>query len=81
MINLVPSVLQQVILKAVMLRRLKTAELNGKKILNLPPRNVNVITCRFDADERAFYQALAERTALTFSKVCAMHLLAGMVST
>ncbi|CED84401.1 snf2 family dna-dependent atpase [Phaffia rhodozyma] len=57
-----------VILKAVMLRRLKTAELNGKRILNLPPRNVNVVTCRFDADERAFYQALTERTALTFSK-------------
>jgi len=59
----------QVILKAIMLRRLKTAEINGKKILNLPERNVQVVTCNFDKDERAFYQALAEKTALTMSKV------------
>ena len=52
-----------------MLRRLKTAEINGKRILNLPERNVQVVTCNFDKDERAFYQALAEKTALTMSKV------------
>lgn len=52
-----------------MLRRLKTAEIDGKRILNLPERNVQVVTCEFDHDERAFYQALAEKTALTMSKV------------
>jgi SNF2 family DNA or RNA helicase len=52
-----------------MLRRLKTAEINGKRILNLPDRTVEVVTCSFDEDERAFYQALAEKTALTMSKV------------
>lgn len=60
----------QVILKAIMLRRLKTAEINGKRILNLPERDVEVVTCVFDHDERAFYQALAEKTALNMSKVC-----------
>jgi SNF2 family DNA or RNA helicase len=60
----------QVILKAIMLRRLKTAELNGKRILNLPERTVTVVNCTFDHDERTFYRALAERTALTMSKVC-----------
>jgi len=51
-----------------MLRRLKTAEVNGKKILNLPARTVTVVKCLFDGDERTFYQALAERTALRMSK-------------
>lgn len=51
-----------------MLRRLKSAEVNGKKILNLPARTVTVVKCLFDGDERTFYQALAERTALRMSK-------------
>lgn len=51
-----------------MLRRLKTAEVDGKKILNLPARTVTVVKCAFDDDERTFYTALAERTALRMSK-------------
>lgn len=70
------------LLKAVMLRRTKDAtigespakfELNtgGKPILNLPPRVVNIVPCEFDSDERAFYEALEQRTELAFSKVSA----------
>lgn len=58
----------QLVLGSIMLRRLKTAEVNGKKILNLPARTVTVVKCLFDGDERTFYQALAERTALRMSK-------------
>lgn len=56
-----------------MLRRLKTAEVNGKKILNLPARTVTVVKCLFDDDEWTFYKALAERTALRMSKVRFAH--------
>jgi SNF2 family DNA or RNA helicase len=41
-----------------MLRRKKTDLVDGKPLLHLPARNVRVITCEFDAGERAFYDAL-----------------------
>ncbi|RSH87961.1 uncharacterized protein EHS24_000484 [Apiotrichum porosum] len=57
-----------IILKAIMLRRTKDATINGKPILNLPERRVEVVECTFDAEERQFYDALEQRTALTFNK-------------
>lgn len=63
----------QLVLGSIMLRRLKTAEVNGKKILNLPARTVTVVKCLFDDDEWTFYKALAERTALRMSKVHFAH--------
>ncbi|WVO16853.1 hypothetical protein L204_104539 [Cryptococcus depauperatus] len=57
-----------VVLKAIMLRRTKNAEIDGKKILNLPGRTVKILACAFDEDERAFYDALEQKTALTFNK-------------
>lgn len=59
----------QVVLKAIMLRRAKDATLDGKPILVLPGRKVEVVSCAFDADERAFYDALEQKSALTFNKV------------
>jgi hypothetical protein len=44
--------------------------LDGKPILNLPARIVQVVQCPFDAEERAFYTALEQKTELTFNKVC-----------
>lgn len=63
-----------------MLRRAKDATLgeiwrchrayaDGKPILVLPGRQVDIVPCIFDADEKAFYQALEQQTALTFNKV------------
>lgn len=43
--------------------------LDGKAILNLPARNVNVISCEFDRAERDFYDALEKKQALTFNRV------------
>ncbi|WVF70244.1 hypothetical protein IAT40_005033 [Kwoniella sp. CBS 6097] len=57
-----------IVLKAVMLRRTKDATIDGKKILNLPGRTVQVTPCDFDAEERAFYDALEKKTELTFNK-------------
>ncbi len=59
----------QVVLKAVMLRRTKDATIDGKPILTLPPRIVNVVPCQFDKAEREFYDALEKKTSLTFNKV------------
>jgi SNF2 family DNA or RNA helicase len=42
---------------------------DGKPILNLPARNVDVVQCPFDADERSFYDALEAKTTLKFNKV------------
>ncbi|KAF9453312.1 hypothetical protein P691DRAFT_658741 [Macrolepiota fuliginosa MF-IS2] len=48
----------QVILKQIMLRRRKDDVLNGKKLIDLPKRTVEIISCPFDASERAFYDSL-----------------------
>ncbi|KAJ8475179.1 hypothetical protein ONZ51_g6714 [Trametes cubensis] len=51
----------QVVLQKIMLRRTKTTVINGKPILELPDRLVNVVNCEFDADERAFYHSVEEK--------------------
>ncbi|KAF7311329.1 hypothetical protein MKEN_01034600 [Mycena kentingensis (nom. inval.)] len=47
-----------VVLQKVMLRRTKTQQINGKALVELPPREIEVVSCKFDGHERAFYQAL-----------------------
>lgn len=51
-----------------MLRRTKTQEIDGKPIIVLPPRTVDIIQCEFDDEERAFYQAVEARTSLAMNK-------------
>lgn len=51
----------QVVLRAIMLRRTKTASLNGKPLLELPDRIVNSVECNFDPDEQAFYNGVETR--------------------
>ncbi|TDL20620.1 hypothetical protein BD410DRAFT_725354 [Rickenella mellea] len=58
----------QLVLKAIMLRRKKDTLLNGKPLIELPPRIVNVQPCEFDEDEREFYDALEKKIALTINK-------------
>jgi SNF2 family DNA or RNA helicase len=41
-----------------MLRRKKDDTLNGKKLIELPKRTVEILSCSFDASERAFYASL-----------------------
>ena len=43
--------------------------LDGKPILNLPARTINVVSCEFDKSERDFYDALEKKQTLTFNKV------------
>uniref|UniRef100_A0A7I4BII7 SNF2 family DNA-dependent ATPase n=1 Tax=Physcomitrium patens TaxID=3218 RepID=A0A7I4BII7_PHYPA len=48
----------QAILKPVVLRRTKTSLLDGKPIVNLPPRIVKLQQAEFSLDERSFYENL-----------------------
>ncbi|KAF8153019.1 SNF2 family N-terminal domain-containing protein [Crassisporium funariophilum] len=51
----------QVVLKQIMLRRRKDQVLNGKPLIQLPKRTVNVISCEFDPSEEVFYNSLENR--------------------
>ncbi|KZT22942.1 hypothetical protein NEOLEDRAFT_1157534 [Neolentinus lepideus HHB14362 ss-1] len=57
------------VLNAVMLRRKKDTLLNGKPLLELPARNVEVVACNFDAEEREFYNAVEEKVRSSFEKL------------
>ncbi|KAI6362615.1 hypothetical protein MCOR25_006145 [Pyricularia grisea] len=48
----------QVVLKAIMLRREKTSKINGKPILELPPKFEEVVNVVFSEDEASFYRDL-----------------------
>lgn len=48
----------QVVLQALMLRREKTSLINGKPILDLPPKIEEIVHVCFSADETAFYRDL-----------------------
>jgi SNF2 family DNA or RNA helicase len=58
----------QVVLKTVMLRRRKDTLINGKALIELPARNMNIVQCEFDEDEQEFYSALENRVEETIQK-------------
>ncbi len=58
----------QALLKAILLRRTKKSQIDGRPILNLPERTTNACHASFSDDEAAFYSALESRTQLQFNK-------------
>lgn len=58
-----------IVLSALMLRRTKTQLIDGKPILTLPDRIVELYNCEFDEEETEFYRALQERTDSTLNKM------------
>jgi hypothetical protein len=52
-----------------MLRRRKEDTLNGKVLIELPDRNVNIISCPFDAYEQSFYDNLESKMEGTLDKI------------
>ena len=58
----------QVLLKAILLRRTKKSMIDGKPILNLPPRKTEPRHATFSEDESQFYQALQTQTQLQFNR-------------
>lgn len=58
----------QVLLKAILLRRTKYSKIDGKPILQLPPRVSEKVHAVFDEDERQLYTALETKSQIQFSK-------------
>ncbi|ODM22578.1 hypothetical protein SI65_00167 [Aspergillus cristatus] len=58
----------QVLLKAVLLRRTKYSKIDGKPILQLPPRVSEKVYGIFSEDERELYTSLETQTQVTFNK-------------
>jgi SNF2 family DNA or RNA helicase len=62
-------VIKQVVLKQVMLRRQKDQILNGKALIELPKRTVNVVSCDFDPSEKIFYDSLETKMKSVIEKL------------
>ncbi|TVY39502.1 putative ATP-dependent helicase [Lachnellula subtilissima] len=58
----------QTVLKAVLLRRTKQSQIDGKPIINLPPKTIETQHVVFSGDELSFYQALESKTQIQFNK-------------
>lgn len=58
----------RVLLKAIMLRRMKSSTLDGKPLVTLPPKTEAVAHVEFSEDERKFYTDLESKTRITFNK-------------
>lgn len=56
------------LLRAIMLRRMKTSKLDGKPLLDLPPKVEEVTHVVFDEDERSFYKSLETGARNQFNK-------------
>ena len=58
----------QALIKAILLRRNKKSTIDGKPILTLPDRVIEVQHSVFSDDERDFYRALETQVQLQFNK-------------
>lgn len=58
----------QALLKAILLRRTKTSKIDGKPILQLPPRVTEQVHAVFSDDENELYRALETQTQLQFNR-------------
>ncbi|KAG6815677.1 hypothetical protein H0H87_012343 [Tephrocybe sp. NHM501043] len=59
----------QVVLKQIMLRRRKDQSLNGKALIELPKRTVEIVSCDFEPSEQAFYGALEGKMESVIEKL------------
>ncbi|KAF7865226.1 hypothetical protein EAF04_006203 [Stromatinia cepivora] len=58
----------QGVLKAILLRRTKKSEIDGKPIIVLPPKVEQIDHVVFSKDEWEFYESLRDKTQLQFNK-------------
>lgn len=58
----------QALLKAILLRRTKSSKIDGKPILQLPPKEVEIDLSVMDEDENEFYHALEEGAKVQMNK-------------
>jgi SNF2 family DNA or RNA helicase len=62
---------EQVVLKAIMLRRRKDHILNGQPVIILPERIVKILECQFSDSEKDFYQKIESKMAASLDKLMA----------
>ncbi|KAJ4409948.1 hypothetical protein N0V85_004033 [Neurospora sp. IMI 360204] len=58
----------QALLKAIMLRRMKTTVIDGKPILNLPPKVQHIEHVKFSEGELEFYKNLQEKSQVIYGR-------------
>ncbi|KIJ64280.1 hypothetical protein HYDPIDRAFT_175635 [Hydnomerulius pinastri MD-312] len=58
----------QEILRPLLLRRTKDAELDGKPILQLPTKNIDLVMLDFSADERELYDQFEKRSHIQINR-------------
>lgn len=58
----------QALLRAILLRRVKTSLIDGKPIINLPPKTEEIQHVIFSPDEQEFYNSLESKTQIQFNK-------------
>ncbi|KAG9258556.1 SNF2 family N-terminal domain-containing protein [Emericellopsis atlantica] len=58
----------RILLKAIMLRRKKDSLLDGKPILQLPPKTEDEIHVKFSEDESSYYKTLETKSQVIFNK-------------
>lgn len=58
----------QAVLKAILLRRNKQTKINGRPILHLPTRSLEVDNGEFSKDEQEFYTSIETKSAITVNK-------------
>jgi SNF2 family DNA or RNA helicase len=58
----------QAVLKAILLRRTKTSLIDGKPIIELPPKTEEIQHVVFSEEEQDFYNALENKTKIQFNK-------------
>jgi len=58
----------QTVLKAILLRRTKQSQIDGKPIITLPPKSTEIQHVVFSDDELEFYKALESKTQIQFNK-------------
>ncbi|KAG1873411.1 SNF2 family N-terminal domain-containing protein [Suillus tomentosus] len=58
----------QEILKPLLLRRTKQARLEGKLILQLPPKNIELVTLEFSADEQQLYDDFEKKSHVQINR-------------
>ncbi|RDB23958.1 putative ATP-dependent helicase C23E6.02 [Hypsizygus marmoreus] len=58
----------QAILKPILLRRTKDSTLEGKPILELPPKSIEMVKLQFSEEERDLYDSFEKRTKIRLNK-------------
>ena len=65
----------QALLRAMLLRRTKSSEVDGVPILrDLPPKETHLLKCNFSVDEREFYDSLEARAHVNVNRVSILHI-------